>query len=247
MLPLSGAEILLALPLVRSFGLVFPILTSIFITSSSLVATYVSVKAFLREGVLAVLLLGCGALVFGISCIVASALWGTEGLEFSGAVFALGALVSGVFHLGCASSSYRGRKQLDRPAGIAVATLSAAVLLIALSLATALTRATPPFFEQGFGTTLLGQVTLGLAGGAFAAAFVLISAVSRSNNSRVLYWYSLSLAATVAGIFGVVVSGGDILSIAMRLGWGALFVGGLFLLASLLSAESAADINSMNR
>jgi len=93
---------------VVSLGLVFPILTSVFITSCSLAVTYVAVRAYSREGLFSVLFLGCGALVFGCTSLLAAMFLGSEGQNFSATILATGAAVSGAFHLMCASLTYRG-------------------------------------------------------------------------------------------------------------------------------------------
>jgi hypothetical protein len=66
---------------VVTLGLVFPILTSVFITASSVVVTYVSVKAYSRKGLFGVLFLGCGALVFGSTTLVAAMFLGSAGQD----------------------------------------------------------------------------------------------------------------------------------------------------------------------
>ncbi len=228
--------------MIQSFGLILPILTSVFITSTSLVVTYVSVRAYLRERLLSVLFLGCGALVFGSTGLVTAMFLGTEGLGFSGTVFVLGALLSAAFHLACASSTYLARKpRLSRGYHVSLWIPAASFSVVAI-VAAALEGVLPPFYSAGKGTTLLGQAALGGAAVAFACSCVMIFWVFTSSRSRVLYWYSMALGATAAGLLGVILSKGELVNVAMRLGWAALYLGGLFLLMSVLSAERAGDL-----
>ena len=232
----------LALPLIQSFGLILPILTSVFITSTSLVVAYVSVRAYLRERLLSVLFLGCGALVFGSTSLVTVVFLGTKGLNFSGTVFVLGALFSGAFHLACASSTLLARKPRLGSGYQVSLWIPVALLSVISTVAAALEGVLPPVFTVGEGTTILGQIGLGAAAVAFACSSVMIFAVYSSSRSRVLYWYSMALGATAAGLLGIILSKGEMVNVAMRVGWGALFLGGLFLLLSILSAEGLGSL-----
>ncbi len=221
-----------------TFGLIFPILTIVFITSISIVVAYVSVKAYLREGLLGVLFLGCGTLVFGSTSLVTSMFLGAEGLNFSGTVFAMGALVSAAFNLACAYWTYMGGASGTGRAYRASSWIAVASLCAVSIVAAALEGALPPVYEAGKGSTALGQVLLGAASVAFACSSALIFKVFSSSRSAVLSRYSVALGATAAGILGLILSDGDVHAVPMRLGWGALYVGGLFLLMSVLSAEN---------
>lgn len=219
------------------FGLIFPILTAIFITSSSLVVTYVAVKAFARERLLSVLFLGCGALVFGCTSLLASAFLGTEGQNFSATVFAMGAVVSAAFNFGCASLTYLAQaRRLDRGYHLFL-WISLALLSVVSIVISSFEGLVPPFYAVT-GSTLLSSVVLGAACFTFASSAALIYFVFSSSKSDVLYWYSLALGADAAGLLGVLVSSGSITALTIRAGWVAFYLGGVLLLKSVLSAES---------
>jgi hypothetical protein len=225
-----------ALPWIPTFGLIFPVLTSVFITSVSIAVAYVSVKAYLREGLLGVLFLGCGALVFGSTSLLTSMFLGKEGLNFSGIVFASGAALSSAFSLACAVSTLRGKPGRGRGRQASLWMGVALFGVIAIVVA-ALEGVPPPFYEAGRGSTALAQLVLGAAAVMLACASALIFNAFSSSRSPVLLRYSMSLGASAAGVLGVILSGGDIQALAMRLGWAALYIGGLLLLTSVLSAE----------
>jgi hypothetical protein len=227
---------------VVSIGLVFPILTSAFITSTSLVVAYVAVKAYSGEGLYSVLFLGCGALVFGFATLVAAMFLGTEGQNFSATVLAAGAPLSAVFHLVCASLSYRGDAPKEGRVRRPALWVSLASLSVVLIVAAAIGGALPTFYAVGVGTTILDQVVLGVASLTFAASAALVLVVS--SRSAVLQWYSLALGATALGLVGVAFSNGDMSALSMRAGWATLYLGGVLLATSVLSAERLSRVHS---
>jgi len=229
---------------VVSLGLVFPILTSVFITSCSLVVAYVAVKAYASEGLFSVLFLGCGALVFGCTSLLAAMFLGSEGQNFSATVLATGAAISGAFHLMCASLTYRGSSPKPTRGRQALPWVSLASLFVVLVVVAAAEGATPAFYAVGVGSTVLDRVVLGLASIIFASSAALILAVFSSSRSEVLYWYSLALGATAAGLVGIAFSNGDLDAVAMRAGWATLYLGGVLLVTSVFSAERLSGLPS---
>jgi len=222
---------------VAPLSLVFPILTIVFITSCSTVVAFVAVKAYSRERLLSVLFLGCGAIVFGYTSLFAAVLLGTEGQEFSATVLAIGAGVSGAFHLLCACLTFTGGRPKLGGARLASLWMSLAVLSVALIVVVGASGALPAFYVDGSGTTPLDRVVLGAAAATFATSSGVIFVVFSSSRSAVLYWYSLALAATAVGLVGVAVSNGDMTALPMRAGWATLYLGGVLLVTSVLSAE----------
>jgi len=224
---------------VVALGLVFPVLTIVFITSCSVAVTYVAVKAYAREGLLNVLLLGCGALVFACTSLLAAAFFGSEGQNFSATVFATGAALSGLFQLGCASLTYIGSvpRPGRRQASLWLAVASLPVVVVALA---AFGGVLPAFYATGSGTTLLDRALLAVAALAFASSSVAIFLVFSTSRSTVLFWYCLALGATAAGLVGVYFSGGQMTALSMRAGWATMYLGGVLLLISVLSAERLA-------
>jgi hypothetical protein len=218
-------------------GLIFPTLTIVFVTSCSTVVTYVAVKAYSREHLLSVLFLGCGALVFGYTSLFAAMLLGTEGQDFSATVLATGAALSAAFHLLCASLTYLGGTPKAGGGTRATLWVSLASLSVASIVVAAAVRVLPVFYAVGTGTTPIDRVVLGAAAVGFAASAGVIFVVFSSSRAAVLYWYSMALAATAAGLAGVAVSNGDMTALPMRAGWATLYLGGVLLATSVLSAE----------
>jgi hypothetical protein len=229
---------------VVSRGLFFPILTSVFITASSVVVAYVSVKAYSREGLFSVLFLGCGALVFGCTTLLAAMFLGSEGQNFSATVLATGAMLSAVFHLLCASLTYRGGSPEPGRGGRAILWVSLASLSVVLILAATVGGMLPTFYALGVGSTVLDQVVLGAAAITFASSAAVISVVFSLSRSAVLFWYALALGATAIGLVGIAFSNGDLGAVSERAGWATLYLGGALLATSVFSAERLSGLPS---
>jgi hypothetical protein len=226
-------------------GLVFPTLTSVFVTSSSIVVTYVAAKAYARGRLLNVLFLGCGALVLGCTSLLAAMFLGSLGENFSSTVFGTGAVLSSVFSFACAALTYRG--SAPRFGGGAMVWISltlAAVVLLAIAPIEGLL---PLFYVAGMGTTVLDHIVLGAATLTFAASAALIFFVYSSSKSIVLLWYSMALGATALGLVGIAVANGDLGAISMRAGWATVYLGGVLLVTSVFSAERLIGLSKRKR
>ncbi len=220
-----------------ALALVFPTLTSVFITAPSLVVAYVAARAYSREGVLSVLFLGLGAVVFGSTALLASVFVDTEGRNFTATVFATGALLSAALSFACAYLTYLGGTPKAASSRLVYAWVPLTVLAIVAIMVGAATGALPPFYAEGVGTTALDQAVLLAASLAFVCAAAAIFAVFSSSRSGVLFWYATSLCATAVGLVEIAFSNGDLSSITMRGGWATLYLGGVLLVTSVLSAE----------
>jgi hypothetical protein len=229
---------------VVSLGLVFPILTSVFITASSVVVAYVSVKAYSREGLFNLLFLGCGALVFGCTTLLAAMFLGSEGQNFSATILATGVMISAVFHLLCASLTYRGGSPKPGRRGQALLWVSLASFSVVLILAAAVGGMLPEFYALGVGSTVLDQVVLGAAAIIFASSAAIVFVVFSLSRSAVLFWYALALGATAVGLVGVAFSNGDISAVSMRAGWATMYLAGALLATSVFSAERLGGLPS---
>ena len=100
----------------------------------------------------------------------------------------------------------------------------------------------PEFYVVGVGSTVLDQVVLGVAALTFAGSAAVVFVVS--SKSSVLQWYSLALGATALGLVGVAFSNGDLDALSMRAGWATLYLGGVLLATSVLSAERLSGLPS---
>lgn len=220
---------------------VVPVLTGVFITSTSILVMYVAIRAFLAEHLLSVLFLGLGALTFGITSLIAVTSSRTLGVDLTAAIFAAGALLSAFFHFACSSLTYLG----DAPSlrrGHVVGWVTLAMFCSGLLVVAYLNGFLLPFYLPGTGTTSVGQFALSVATATFALSAAMMLSVFGSRGSAILYWYSLALGARAVGLLGMILSGGAAGPVAMWIGWGVLYLGSLFLVKSILSAERGTSL-----
>jgi len=122
--------------------------------------------------------------------------------------------------------------------------VSLASLFVVIITAAAIGGVFPTFYALGIGTTLLDRAVIGSAALMFASSAAIILVVVSSSRSEVLYWYSLALGATAAGLVGIAFANGDLDAIAMRAGWATLYLGGVLLATSVFSAERLSGLPS---
>jgi hypothetical protein len=220
---------------------IFILLTIVFITSGSIVVSYVAAKAYLKEGLPAMLFLGSGSLIFGSTSLIAAVAAlsvGQAGSNPGTTIFIIGALVSSALHLLCVESRSLGttRRAGSRP--LAVLTFVAVLLLTASVIVAAFDGLLPAFLVPGVGASAVAKGVLSVAIVMLALASARI-AVS-SSRSSVLYWYSSALAMTTVGLLGILLSNWTFQALVFSVGRLALCVGGAYLILSVRSAEKQA-------
>jgi len=190
-------------------------------------------RGFLAGRQVGVLMLGCGALAWGVATVAASALV-DRGANLTVTIHNLGVLLSAACHLlGVLWLGHIGRPARWLAAGY-VAVVAAMFLLVVAALA----GRTPLFFVEGTGGTPLRQVVLVAAVAMFAAAAWRMLRSHRREPSAFLYWYGLGLALLAIGLGGMMlqsIHGGV-------LGWtgrGAQMLGGLYMLVAAVASARA--------
>jgi hypothetical protein len=217
---------------------VFPALTILFITSGSITVAYIAARAYTKRGAPAMLLLGSGSLIFGSTSLVAALAAGQEGSNPATTIFIVGALLSSVSHLSCATSRYFHSTDRGGSGRVAILTVIAVLLLVASLSVVAFLGALPPFLIQGAGTTAIAKGLLATAIAAFGLSSLLIAVAS--SRTEILLWYSCALAMTAVGLVGVLLSDWIFETVVFWVGRIALCLGGAFLVLSVRSAEGAA-------
>ncbi len=219
---------------------IFPILTIVFITSGSIIVSYIAARAYLKRGIPAMLLLGSGSLIFGSTSLVAALAAGPEGSNPATTVFVVGAILSSASHLSCAASRFFRSPNRRGSLSLVIMTLTAALLLASSVTVVAFQGALPTFLVPDAGITAIAKGLLAVAITTFTLASMLI-AVS-SSRSDILYWYSCALAMTAVGLAGVLLSDWIFETVVFWVGRIALCVGGAFLVLSVRAAERAAAL-----
>ncbi len=213
---------------------VIPVLTILFITSGSIIVSYIAARAYTRESLPSMLFVGSGALVFGSASLVAALMAGTQGSNASTTIFIVGAFASSGLHAACAASRLFTVKEHEGSRVVVSSAVALSLVLVAAVSAAAVRGVLPTFLGPGVGTTLLARVLLVASIATFGLASLLISLYSES---VILYWYSWALALTSVGLIGILLSNWAFQAVVFWVGRTGLCLGGVFLVLSVLAAE----------
>jgi len=219
--------------LLLALNLVFGTLVSIFIA-------YLAGRSFLVRGTPGLLMLGCGVLIWGASGFVGAAA-GHGDPNTTATIRSACMWLSALCHLAGVSLSLRPRRAM-RTAGLWLAAAYTVTLgAVALVALATLAGWMPAFFVQGRGGTPVRQLVLGSAIVMFVLTATLLGLANRRSPSAFAYWYSLALALTAAGLFGVMLQPafGSLLSWTGRV---TVCLGGAFMLvAAIASARESRE------
>lgn len=181
-------------PLLRlSLNLVFTWLVSLSIGS-------LAAHRFLQNGQSGLLMLGCGALLWGFSSLAASRLIEASG-NITITVHNLGVLGAALCH----TAGMLWQKQLERPGRRLVASYTLVLAAVILLVAAVKSGWTPIFFVQGVGGTPIRHLVLLLSITLFILVAYLMLSFNQRHPSPFLYWYGLGLALLSLGLAGVMV------------------------------------------
>jgi PAS domain S-box-containing protein len=210
------------------------LLNLVFMWLVSLCIGVAAARGFLARAQPGMLMLGCGALLWGFASMASSALV-EAGVNLAVTVHNLGLLGAAACHLG--GLLWVGRLRHRRrwlAAGYGGA-IAAAVLLALVAAAGWL----PVFFVQGRGGTPVRQAVLLAAVGTYAAAAWLMLAGRRRRPAAFFHWYGLGLALMATGLAGVMLQPvvGGALSWAGRF---AQYLAGVYLFAAAVAAARQA-------
>jgi PAS domain S-box-containing protein len=201
-------------------------------------------RCYATTGRVQVLLLGCAMLVSGMGGVLAAWVRALpDGANLTVTIHNTGALVSAVLHFVAAlvlSAGVVSEIGLARRKSWLKLAYGGTALLLALLTAASFKGAIPPFFIQGVGPTPLRQQVLGAAGWLFVFSFFMFMATYFRNHERFLYWYAGGLALTAINLFAVFIQQ----SVGSPVGWvgrGALYLGGIYFLVSLVVAGRSAQ------
>jgi len=216
--------------------LLLPILNTLFISATSFLVAYISARSYLTSGSLTPLLLGCGVLMFGSTGLLAGWLIGPGGPNVNVTIYNTGALAASIFHAVSGTLALTGvALQVSSFRKLSLILVYLGVLVFAALLTVAsLQGATPPFFIQGVGPTLLRQTVLGTALALFALSSILFMRRYSKSKSPILYWYSLALALIAVGLSAVFLQR----AVGGPIGWtgrSAQYLGGIYFLIAVLA------------
>ncbi|MDA4130415.1 MAG: hypothetical protein OK457_06555 [Thaumarchaeota archaeon] len=213
-----------------------------FVGAIYLLVSFISALSYVRSGNVSFLLLGSSLVIGGCSAILTFSL--SSAPNYSVTVANLGFLISAFLNFVSALNVYarvrnstdgRTLNQNKKWIGIPIIVYSTFAALSVLIAVLALSGATPPFFVQGVGGTVLRQEVVAACVALFGISALIFLKMSRESHSDILFWYSgglamLSLCFFVA--FSLSVVGGE-LSWTGRI---AQYLSGIYFLMLVLSS-----------
>lgn len=236
------------------------IINFLFTGAVSVCIAWLAGRGFLSGGPPGLVMLGCGALAWGLSTLIAVELL-DQGGNVVITIHNLGLLGAAACHLAGimghavtprpplarrlvprlarlssrAPSLSRVLGRLSQPLAGLIAAYAAVIAVLGLLTGAALAGWTPVFFVQGQGGTPIRQVVLLAAIAMFALTATAMLECHRRRGSAFLFWYGLGLALLAVGLAGVMLQSahGSALSWTGR---AAQSLGGAYLLAAALAA-----------
>lgn len=223
--------------------LLLPILNTIFAGALPIVVSIIAMRSYFLGGLKSILFMGCGLMTFGSGAILAGWLiGGSQGPNVNVTIYNVGALLSAVLHaLGVVfvliketpdTSQERKRSNL-------IWTCSGIFLfLFYITLAT-LQGATPLFFVQGTGPTLLRQLVLGSSAILFFLSALFLIKIFKREQKPFYYWYALSLIMISLGLVAAFIQP----SVGSPMGWlnrVGHYIAGIYAMAAILTTSSYA-------
>jgi len=213
--------------------LLMVLLNLVFTWLASLCICLLTARGFLAKGQPALLMFGCGSLLWGVTSLAAAAV--VDHVNLTVTVHNLGVFGAASCHL--VGLLWRGR--LRRPGRWLVVGYAGALMTAVVIFRAAWAGALPVFFIQGQGGTPVREVVLFLAVAMFAwVAWHMIQRFWRQAGAF-YYWYGLGLALVATGLTGVLLLSvqGSILGWTNRL---TQYLGSAYLfVAAFMAAREA--------
>ncbi len=201
--------------------------------ASLLIATLIG-RSFLLRGTPDLLLVGCGALLWGLAG-VASGVIGPNDANTLVTIHNTGAAMAALCHLEGAILSNRGQRSMNRRGTWMAAAYGGSVAVTALISLWTIHGHLPTFFTQYVGGTALRQTVLGSAILMFVLAAVILRVKNRHSLSPFVHWYTVALLLIAAGLFGVLLEP-TLTSITSWVGRSVQYLGGIFMVVAAVAA-----------
>jgi PAS domain S-box-containing protein len=205
-----------------------------FSTLASLLVVILLGQSFVARGTPALLLLGCGTLLWGAAGTIAPALVG-QGVNAMVTVHNVVGWCAALCSLAGALSVLGSRRTFRRPGQTLAVGYACALLGVWWVTAAALRGWTPVFFASGTGGTTIRFITLGSAAVLFALTTAVLWRAYRTPRPAFVRWYGLALLLVATGLLGMMLESapGDILSWTGRAAQG---LGGVYMLVAAVAS-----------
>jgi|GEM_PF-1714021 len=214
------------------------LLNLIFLGMTSLSISYLAARSYLQSGALGMLLLGKGALIFGLAAIMSEWFlytWG--GFNVMVTIYNSGALLTGLLYFAATLLVIldwpREKDPVKRKNKLMIS--YPAILVLAILIAVA-SRAgmLPVFFSEPSGSSSVREIVVGASSMLLLVAGLHVLFFYVQKRSDYLFWYGLALILIAEGLFGSLLQR----SITGPIGWTARlaqYIGGIYLLIAVLS------------
>ncbi len=218
------------------------LLYTVFISLTSFLVTYISLKGYVQSGSAILLLLGSAALAWGSSTLVGTWLGNLPaGPNVGITIVNTGALFASLFHVASGSLASTGASLESGPGvrkSLSVLAYSGVLSFVALFTVASLEGFVPAFFVLGVGQTPIRMVVVGSSAALFAISAFMFGQLCFSSRSKILYWYFLALGMTSVGLLAIFFgrAPGDPISWTGR---AAQFLGGVYFLKAVLTTFRA--------
>jgi PAS domain S-box-containing protein len=228
--------------------LLMPILNVVFLGLSSLGVSFLAAKSYRKFGRPNLVLLGSGALAFGLAGVSAGWFIGLpRGVNETVTIFSCGVMLAGLLYF---SSSITDIFELPpeedperRKRKLALSYASVLIVTVLIVTITLLDW-TPVFFVQEVGPTTICRFTFGAAIVLLFLSGVYLLSLYAKSSADFFFWYAFGLIFIAEGLLGEVLTRavGGIINWTGRC---ALYMGGIYLLIavfSILRERSAEDV-----
>lgn len=223
------------------------ILNAVFLTAVSLITAVIAILVYIRIGLWRFLALAAGSVIFGMTALLAGLFMKTHGPDVPITIYNIGSLLAAfcystsISHFG--SISMTEKVPTERIVSVSVTMVLTGVLIVMIFLLS-VRHDFPPFFIQGYGSTPIRQVVLGLVIVLFGSTAIFIIRDYLETGTSFNYWFALGLFCITTGFIGAytMTTAGSILNWVARF---SQYIGNLCLLVAV--TISLRDVNSKSR
>jgi PAS domain S-box-containing protein len=229
--------------------LLLPILNSIFAGAIPIAVAIIAIRSYFASGLCSLLLMASGLMTFGSAAILAGWLiGGDQGPNVNVTIYNVGALMGAVLHaLGIFLVLRHETPEISHERKRTLLMwlfLLIYLVLFGLTLA-ALKGATPLFFIQGTGPTLLRQLVLGSAATLYFLSAVFLLQLFKREQRPFYFWYALSLVMISLGLVAALIQP----SVGSPMGWlnrAGHYLAGLYVLTAIWATSRYAQHKSVS-
>ena len=220
--------------------LLLPLLNTIFAGILQIVVAIIALRFYLLGGLNSFLFISCGLMTFGVAAILAGwMIGGTQGPNVNVTIYNAGVLLGAIFHaLGVVQVLRHETSEISREHKLSKVIWMGTGIIIYLSGITlaALQGATPVFFVQGMGPTVLRQVVLGVSATLFFVSAWYLMRIFSQEQKPFYFWYGLTLTMLGLGLVAAFIQP----SVGSPLGWlnrGGHYVAGIYAATAVLATS----------